>query len=1102
MSFAQPFSNYEILDRVGSGAMGTVFKARQKHLGRIVALKVLKPSLARDKRYVDRLRREARIVGRLNHPNVVTAYDLGEEGGYHFFVMEFVEGRSLRQLLAEWGMFPEDKVLDVATQITEALAHAFECGVIHRDVKPGNILIDDQGRVKLTDMGLAKAKTDLTLTRDGATVGTPQYISPEQARDPQAVDVRSDLYSLGATLFHMATGQPPFRAETIGELITKVLHDRPPSVTELNPELSDGLGLVIRKLLAKDPARRYQTPRELLDDLARVRRAERPAVQREELDALDRGATMVGPPRRRSRGRYVWGAAAVASVAVVGVLTLGGDGRAADAARRAEATATAVRALTAELGALPTARARLEHLAAARASAAVDDLAFVGAVDALRASVLEQLGQDLAARVDGYLTERRAETEAWLADPAVYTAVGGFEQAIVVPELRAQLGYGPDDLPSEALQSRARRLLANLTARLEPLLAARDGALAREHEQHLREVVAPRVELLIAGARFRAAELALERGIDAAVERLPGGTRAALPDALRDAWTERDRTFRDGTLSAIAGARLDIADALRREAQSELANLERLADEFEREAAAPDRLARALDRLEEGLRQRYPGADEFEPGASPWTPILPRIAVLRERQRILQDRVDEGLADEAIDLAHRVFADAGPAAAAEVLRAPAGSGGAAALRSNRHREWFLAVAGVVDLLVPAAGTLAVPTVVGPERAVLARGPDGRTQLVDAAGAPLPAWRDVAWDAVLDPSARPGPLADALRDDPRARLGVAFLALVADRPDAVTELLGDDDMAFARAEVWPRLERPTVAVEGGERAARAAFRDLLVAYDAERRDEVRRLLQEFELLHGRSAAARSGRELRRQIVSWLDASDDTGDQRLRLLAERAPEGFRCGVDEVARRLWCAAELGRAPGVSFDAGWERAGDALLHAGTGAATSLGILRVASPFALEQELTAVLEFRVPPRERDASVVWLTVHGGRVAVAILPSGAVVTAVPPRVDDGGERSSVAEAEDVRRAFDDALHAAVRGELPTVVDGAWHQLTVRVEPRRSGELRVRCWFDSIGEPLCDRVVPGVEREGAVAEVNVRTRFDVAFRRLRLETPLAD
>ena len=306
MTFAQPFSDYEVLDRVGAGSMGTVFRARHKKLNRTVALKILKPSLARDARYVERLRREARIVASLNHPNIVTGYDLGQEGGYHFVVMEFIEGKSLRELLHEWGMFAEDRVLDVAIQITTALEHAFSKGVIHRDIKPANILIDTANVVKLTDMGLAKGPDNLTITRDGVTVGTPQYISPEQARSPQDVDVRSDLYSLGATLFHMCTGQPPFRAETMANVLIKVLEERAPSAAGFNPDLSDGLNLIIRKLLSKDPGKRYQVPSDLLADLQRVQRSEAPDV---DIDDLDTGE------ERGHRKRVLWSAVAVLAFA-------------------------------------------------------------------------------------------------------------------------------------------------------------------------------------------------------------------------------------------------------------------------------------------------------------------------------------------------------------------------------------------------------------------------------------------------------------------------------------------------------------------------------------------------------------------------------------------------------------------------------------------------------------------------------------------------------------------------------------------------------------------------------------------------------------------
>ena len=311
VTFAQPFKDYEILERVGSGAMGTVFRARQKRLNRIVALKVLKPMLARNTNFVERLKREARIVASLNHPDIVAGYDLGEEGGYHFFVMEFVEGKSLATLLKEWGAFPETQVLDVATRVASALDHAFKKGVIHRDVKPGNILIDPDGRAKLTDMGLAKAPEDVTITQEGATVGTPQYISPEQARDPSKADVRSDLYSLGATMFHMCTGQPPFVGTTLANVIHAVIHSRAPTAAAINPAVTDGLGLVIKKLLAKDPGLRYQTPADLLSDLHRVRRAEPPQVDEAALSGEEGSGAAPSRVFGRQRVYLVAGVAAI-----------------------------------------------------------------------------------------------------------------------------------------------------------------------------------------------------------------------------------------------------------------------------------------------------------------------------------------------------------------------------------------------------------------------------------------------------------------------------------------------------------------------------------------------------------------------------------------------------------------------------------------------------------------------------------------------------------------------------------------------------------------------------------------------------------------------
>ncbi len=291
--FVQPFQNYEILDRLGSGGMGTVFRARRKGDGKIVALKVLRPSLSRNRRYVERLKREAEISIRLSHPALVKGIEFGEEQGYHFLAMEFVDAKSLKELLRNWGRFPMEQVLDVGKQCAEALQCIHEQGVVHRDIKPGNILIDDEGQVWLTDLGLAKGGEDPSLTRDGATIGTPQYMSPEQAKDPVSVDERSDLYSLGATLYHMATGQPPFQAETVGKLIHAVLHERIPPASTLNPMLDPGLDLVLRKLLMRDPNKRYENAEKLLLDLKQVTRGKAPGVNLRAIEKAERPPTFL-----------------------------------------------------------------------------------------------------------------------------------------------------------------------------------------------------------------------------------------------------------------------------------------------------------------------------------------------------------------------------------------------------------------------------------------------------------------------------------------------------------------------------------------------------------------------------------------------------------------------------------------------------------------------------------------------------------------------------------------------------------------------------------------------------------------------------------------
>ena len=280
---------YEIEDEIGRGATGVVYRARQEAVDREVALKVLHRDLASKPRIVGRLQREARTTARLAHPHIVTAIDMGEVGGIWWYAMELVDGPSLALRLRQEGRLTERAALRLLIPIVEALRHAWEHGVVHRDIKPANILIDQSGVAYLGDLGLAFREEDPLLTKTGGTLGTPHYISPEQARDPATVDVRSDIWSFGATLFHTVCGRAPFSGESMAEVLSGVLYGRLADPRALEPALSPGLGLVLRKCLQRDLGQRYQTPHELWRDLDRVRERRQPKVSRFELEPVGEG---------------------------------------------------------------------------------------------------------------------------------------------------------------------------------------------------------------------------------------------------------------------------------------------------------------------------------------------------------------------------------------------------------------------------------------------------------------------------------------------------------------------------------------------------------------------------------------------------------------------------------------------------------------------------------------------------------------------------------------------------------------------------------------------------------------------------------------------
>ncbi len=263
---------YKVLAHIASGGMGTVYKALDEQLGRVVALKVLDISLAEKPTTLERFRREARHAAKLFHKNIVTLYDYGEINGRHFIALEYVDGIDLYDYIVRKGRLSPEESRRILIQAVQALDHAYKQGITHRDIKPSNFLLTrdrDRMRVKLTDMGLARKadEEDFRVTRAGSTVGTVDYLAPEQARDSSSADIRSDIYSLGCTLYHMLTGNPPFFEGGLGERILKHLQEEPPDVRQFNPLVSQEMWELLRRMLAKRPEDRFQTPAELLKAL-------------------------------------------------------------------------------------------------------------------------------------------------------------------------------------------------------------------------------------------------------------------------------------------------------------------------------------------------------------------------------------------------------------------------------------------------------------------------------------------------------------------------------------------------------------------------------------------------------------------------------------------------------------------------------------------------------------------------------------------------------------------------------------------------------------------------------------------------------------------
>jgi serine/threonine-protein kinase len=290
--------NYKIISKLGSGGMAVVYKAHELSLNRIVALKVLSSHLSENNEFIKRFEREARAAAKLNHPNIIQIYAIGEEEGIHFFSMEYVKGKTLAEIIEEEKKLTYDKAIPIIIQTAEALSEAHKHGIVHRDMKPSNIMVNNNGTVKVTDFGIAYVSQETKLTKSGSIIGTPEYLSPEQC-EAKTIDNRSDIYSLGVTFYELLSGKTPYKADTPVSMLLEIVKGNFPPLNEVNPDIPEFIQKIVEKMMQTKPEDRFNNANELIESLKKHMEKSISTKDFEKEKHIER---LYEPEKRKNRG--------------------------------------------------------------------------------------------------------------------------------------------------------------------------------------------------------------------------------------------------------------------------------------------------------------------------------------------------------------------------------------------------------------------------------------------------------------------------------------------------------------------------------------------------------------------------------------------------------------------------------------------------------------------------------------------------------------------------------------------------------------------------------------------------------------------------------